>query len=134
MLASQAACASWEVFELSLHLSTLHMGPEDPSNENKKCPSFFLKPNFSEIARRFQKSKSTNWEERASKVKAFSHFSSWEKRHSSGQKWFLRPYFRLIRGMFMFLLRSDLRFLFQALEVPEPRVRKRPLSLREGLN
>ena len=29
---------------------------------------------------------------------------------SSGQKWFLRPYFPLIRGMF--LLRSGLRFLF----------------------
>ena len=46
---------------------------------------------------------------------------------SSGQKWFLRPYFPLIRGMF--LLRSGLRFSFQALEVPKPRVRKRPLSL-----
>ena len=43
---------------------------------------------------------------------------------SSGQKWFLRPYFPLIRGMF--LLRSGLRFSFWALEVPEPRVRKRP--------
>ena len=45
----------------------------------------------------------------------------------SGQKWFLRPYFPLIRGMF--LLRSGLRFSFRALEVPELRVRKRPLSL-----
>ena len=41
-----------------------------------------------------------------------------------GEKWFLMPYFPLIRGMF--LLRSDLRFSFWALEVPEPRVRKRP--------
>ena len=49
------------------------------------------------------------------------------KRLSSGQKWFLKPYFPLIRGMFVF--RSGLRFLFRALEVPEPRVRKRPLSL-----
>ena len=46
---------------------------------------------------------------------------------SRGQKWFLRPYFPLIRGMF--LLRSGLRFSFRALEVPDPRVRKRPLSL-----
>ena len=46
---------------------------------------------------------------------------------SSGQKWFLRPYFPLIRGMF--LLRSGLRFSFRALEVPQPRMRKRPLSL-----
>ena len=43
---------------------------------------------------------------------------------SSGQKWFLRPYFPQIRGMF--LLKSGLRFSFRALEVPEPRVRKRP--------
>ena len=34
---------------------------------------------------------------------------------SSGQKWFLRPYFPLIRGMF--LLRNGLRFSFRALEV-----------------
>ena len=39
---------------------------------------------------------------------------------SSGQRWFLRPYFPLIRGMFVF--RSGLRFLFGALEVPEPRL------------
>ena len=46
------------------------------------------------------------------------------KRLSGGQKWFLRPYFSLIRGMFVF--RSCLRFSFQAPEVPEPRVRKSP--------
>ena len=46
------------------------------------------------------------------------------KRLSGGQKWFLKPYFPLIRGMFVF--RSGLRFSFRALEVPEPRVRKRP--------
>ena len=44
------------------------------------------------------------------------------KRLSGGQKWFLRPYFSLIRGMFVF--RSGLILSFQALEVPEPRVRK----------
>ena len=46
---------------------------------------------------------------------------------SSGQKWFLRPYFPLIRGIFVFW--SSLRFLFRALEVPEPRVRKGSFSL-----
>ena len=46
---------------------------------------------------------------------------------SSGQKLFLRLYFPLIRGML--LLKCGLRFSFRALEVPEPRVRKRPLSL-----
>ena len=44
-----------------------------------------------------------------------------------GQKWFPRPYFPLIWGMFV--LRSGLRFSFWALEVPFPRVRKRPISL-----
>ena len=37
----------------------------------------------------------------------------------------------LNRGMFVF--RSGLRFSFRALEVPEPRVRKRPLSLTSFL-
>ena len=35
----------------------------------------------------------------------------------------LKPYFPLIRGMFVF--RSGVRFLFGALKVPELRVRKR---------
>ena len=48
------------------------------------------------------------------------------KRLSGGQKWFLKTYFRQIRGMFV--SRSGLRFSFQALEVPKPRVRKGPLS------
>ena len=47
------------------------------------------------------------------------------KRLSSGQKWFLRPYFPLIRGMFV---KSGLRFSFRALEVPEPRVRNKSLT------
>ena len=61
------------------------------------------------------------------KLGPFSSLFLMRKTLSSGQKWFLRPYFPLIRGMF--LLRSGLRFSFRALEVPEPRVRKRPLSL-----
>ena len=43
---------------------------------------------------------------------------------SASKKWFLRL---LIRGMFVF--RGGLRFSFGALEVPEPRVRKRSFSL-----
>ena len=60
------------------------------------------------------------------KIQFFALFLM-RKRLSSGQKWFLRPYFPLIRGMF--LLKSGLRFSIRALEVPEPRVRKMPLSL-----
>ena len=56
--------------------------------------------------------------------KAFFSLLLIRKRLSGGQKWFLKPYFPLIRGMFVF--RSGLRFSFRALEVPEPRVRKRP--------
>ena len=58
------------------------------------------------------------------KKKAFSSLFLMRKRLCSGQKWVLRPYFPLIWGMFV--LRSGLRFSFRALEVPEPRVRKRP--------
>ena len=46
----------------------------------------------------------------------FFSFFLMRKPLSSGPKWFLRPYFPLIRGKF--LLRSGLRFLFGALEVP----------------
>ena len=45
-----------------------------------------------------------------------------KKSFSSGQKRFMRPYFPLIRGMFV--MKSVLRFSFWALEVPELRVRK----------
>ena len=38
------------------------------------------------------------------------------KRLSSGQKWFLTPYFPLIRGMFA--MRSGIRFSFRAFHVP----------------
>ena len=41
---------------------------------------------------------------------------------SSDQKWFLRPYFPLIGGIFV--LKSGLRFLFRALEVSIQKVRK----------
>ena len=56
------------------------------------------------------------------KIDFFSFFLM-RKRLSSGQKWFLRPYFPLIRGMF--LLKSGLWFSFRALPVPEPRLNKR---------
>ena len=48
------------------------------------------------------------------------------ERFSSAQKRFLGLYFPQIRGMFGY--RSGLRFSFWALEVPEPRVRKRSFS------
>ena len=42
------------------------------------------------------------------------------KRLSSGQKWFLRPYIPLFRGIFVF--RSGLRFLFRARTESEEKV------------
>ena len=54
--------------------------------------------------------------------KSFSSLFLMRKPLSSDQKWFLRPYFPLIGGIFV--LKSGLRFLFRALEVPKPRVRK----------
>ena len=104
----------------------IHMGPEDPSSR-KKYPIFLLMPNFRKLQ---EDSKNVSLQIRSKgpqKLGPFSHFSSWEKRLSSGQKWFLRPYFPLIRGMFV--LSSGLRFSFRALELPKPRVRKRSFSL-----
>ena len=59
--------------------------------------------------------------------KSFSSLFLMRKPLSSDQKWFLRPYFPLIGGIFV--LKSGLRFSFQAPEVPKLRVRKRPLLL-----
>ena len=61
---------------------------------------------------------------KGSEKKAFFSLLLMRKQLSSGQQWFLKPYLPLIRGMFVF--RSGLRFSFRALEVPKPRVRKRP--------
>ena len=103
-----------------------HMGREYVSRE-KKLPMvnflIFVQKNVSTI--RFQEIKIRPFQD--FEKKAFFSLFLMRKRLSSGQKWFLRPYFPLIRGMF--LLKSGLRFSFWALEVPEPRVRKRPLSL-----
>ena len=60
--------------------------------------------------------------EKGFEKKAFFSLLLMRTRLSGGQKWFLKPYFSLIRGMFVF--RSGLRFSFRALKVPEPRVRK----------
>ena len=57
--------------------------------------------------------------------KSFSSLFLMRKPLSSDQKWFLRPYFPLIGGIFV--LKSGLRFLFRALEVPIRKVRKSPL-------
>ena len=54
--------------------------------------------------------------------KSFSSLFLMRKPLSSDQKWFLRPYFPLIGGIFV--LKSGLRFLFRALEVPIRKVRK----------
>ena len=89
------------------------MGPEHASREKKLSMVIFL--NFQ------------NHEKSGVEKKAFFSLFLMRKRLSSGQKWFPRPYFPLNKGMF--LLRSGLRFSFRSLEVPEPRVRKRPISL-----
>ena len=80
----------------------------------------FVQKNVSTI--RFQEIKIRPFQD--FEKKAFFSLFLMRKRLSSGQKWFLRPYFPLIRGMF--LLKSGLRFSFWALEVPEPRGRTRP--------
>ena len=100
-----------------------HMGLEHAPRE-KKLPMvnflIFMHKNVYRI--RFQKIKIRPL--KGFEKKAFFSLLLMRKRLSGGQKWFLEPYFPLIRGMFVF--RSGLRFLFRALEVPELRVRKRP--------
>merc|ERR1711884_292322 len=65
--------------------------------------------------------------------KSFSSLFLMRKPLSSDQKWFLRPYFTLIGGIFV--LKSGLRFLFRALEVPIRKVRKMTfLSLKSDFS
>ena len=99
------------------------MGREHASREKKLSMVNFLIFVHKNVYRiRFQKIKIRPL--KGFEKKAFFSLLLMRKRLSGGQKWFLKPYFPLIRGMFVF--RSGLRFLFWALEVPEPRVRKRP--------
>ena len=74
----------------------------------KKIPIIFLKPN----CRKLQSDSKNVSLKMGSRGPYFSHLLM-RKPLSSGQKWFLRPYFPLIRGMFQ--LRSGLRFLFRVL-------------------
>ena len=103
--AGHATIAAYKENVFSVFLPFL--GPEDPSN--RKNTHHFLKPNF----RKFQDDSKnvslrigSKWPQ---KLGLFFSLFLMRKRLSSGQKWFLRPYFPLIRGMFLF--RSGLRFL-----------------------
>ena len=87
-----------------------HMGSEYVSREKKSTMVNFLifvQKNVSTI--RFQEIKIRPF--RDFEKKAFFSLFLMRKRLSSGQKLFLRPYFPLIKGMF--LLRSGLRFSFR---------------------
>ena len=110
------------------HHVCYHMGPEDPSNQ-KKYPSFFLQPNFRKLQNDSKNASLKIGSKGPQKLGPFFSLFLMIKTLSSGQEWFLRPYFPLIRGVF--LLRSGLRFSFWALEVRESKVRKTPLSLTE---
>ena len=96
------------------------MGSEYVSREKKSTMVNFLifvQKNVSTI--RFQEIKIRPFQD--FEKKAFFSLFLMRKRLSSGQKWFLRPYFPLMRRMFVF---RSVKFSFRALEVPEPRVRK----------
>ena len=104
------------------NLITRHMGPEYAWREKTLSMGYFLICVHKKLYRiRFQEIKIGSLQG-FEKIEFFSLFVM-RKRLSSGQKWFPRPYFPLIRDMFAF--RSGLRFSFLALEVPKPRVRKR---------
>ena len=94
------------------------MGPEYASREKKLSMVNFLIFVHKNVYRiRFQKIKIGPL--KGFEKKAFFSLLLMRNRLSGGQKWFLRPYFPLIRGMF--LLKSGLRFSFWALEVPKPK-------------
>ena len=88
----------------------LHMGLKHASIE-KKCTMviflIFVHKNVYRI--RFQKI--IIGPLKGFEKKAFFSLLLMRKRLSGGQKWFLKPYFPLIRGMFVF--RSGLRFSFR---------------------
>ena len=99
------------------------MGPEHASREKILSMVIFLIFVHKNVYRiRFQEIKIGSLEG-FEKIECFSPFLM-RKRLSKDQKWFMRPYFPLIRVMFVF--RSGLRFSFWALEVAVPRMRKRP--------
>ena len=81
-------------------LDAKHMGPEDPSNK-KKYPSFLLMPNFRKLRddSKYVSLKIGSW--KPQKLGPFSSLFLMRKTLSSDQKWFLRLFFPLIRGMFL---------------------------------
>ena len=92
--------------------SKIHMGPEYASREKiLTMVIFFIFVHKNVYRIRFQEIKIGSLED-FEKIEFFPLFLM-SKRLSSGQKWFLRPYFPLIRGMFVF--RSGLRFSSRAL-------------------
>ena len=88
------------------------MGPKDPSNW-KKIPYFFFMPNFRKLQADSKYVSLKIGSKGPKKLGPFLSLFLMRKTLSSGQKWFLRTYFPLIRGMF--LLKSGLRFSFWAL-------------------
>ena len=89
-----------------------HMGPEHASREKiLSMVIFFIFVHKNVYRIRFQKIKIGPL--KGFEKKAFFSLSLMRKRLSGGQNWFLKPYFPLIRGIFVF--RSGLRFSFWAL-------------------
>ena len=81
----------------------------------KKIAIIFLKPNFRKLQNNSTNVSLKIGSKVPQKLGPFFSLFLMRKPLSSGQKWFLRPYFPLIRSMF--LLRSGLRFLFRALDL-----------------
>ena len=76
----------------------------------KNSPGLRLVPFFWKITSRVTTKKLKNGQRGNFELGPLFSFFLTRKTLSSGQKWFLRPYFPLFRGMF--LLRSGLRFLY----------------------
>ena len=72
------------------------MGLEDPSNREKKYPSFFFMPNFRKLQADSKYVSLKIGSKGPKKLGPFLSLFLMRKTLSSGQKWFPRPYFPLI--------------------------------------
>ena len=113
--ATQLVSISWVmpeyvIFPL-LHLTQWLIRLKTPKNS----PGLRLVPFFGKVTSRVTTKKLKIRQRALFELGPFFSLFLMRKTLSSGQKWFLRPYFPLIRDMF--LLRSGLRFSFRALSV-----------------
>merc|ERR1712018_765112 len=94
------------------------MGHEDPSNR-KKIPIIFFKPNCWKLQNDSNNVSLKIGSTVPQKLGPFFSLFLMRKTLSSGQKWFLRPYFPLIRDEFFFGVFSLISPCVQSVAIPK---------------